>query len=203
MNFIIKALNISVMYPDKTLALDNVSFEVKKGASAALIGENGSGKTTLLLTLAGAIKPTAGAVETGGAVGLIFQNPDDQLFMPTIFDDVAFGVRNAGLAPVKEITENALAELNILHLKNKSPFKLSGGEKRMAAIATVLAMRPEIILFDEPTAFLDNKSRRALTEVLLRLPQTKIIATHDSVFASKICGEEILLIDGKIAERKD
>jgi cobalt/nickel transport system ATP-binding protein len=191
---------LTVEYPDKTKALDNISFEIKKGANVALTGDNGSGKTTLALTLAGAIKPTAGTFETGGSVGMIFQNPDDQLFMPTIFDDVAFGARNAGITAVKEAAERALAELNILHLKNRSPFKLSGGEKRMAAIATVLAMRPDIILFDEPAAFLDNKSRRALLEVLRKLPQTKIIATHDPEFASQICGEEIILAEGKLVK---
>jgi cobalt/nickel transport system ATP-binding protein len=198
---IVKASNLTIEYPDKTRAIKNISFDIENGESVALIGENGSGKTTLLLALAGAIKPASGTIELGGATGMIFQNPDDQLFMPTIFDDAAFGVRNLGLEPVKEIAENALAELNVLHLKDRSPFKLSGGEKRMAAIATVLAMSPDIILFDEPTAFLDNKSRRALTKTLLKLPQTKIIATHDEAFASQVCGGKIVLAEGRIVSR--
>jgi cobalt/nickel transport system ATP-binding protein len=198
---IVRATNLTIEYPDKTRAIKNISFNIENGESVALIGENGSGKTTLLLALAGAIKPASGTIELGGAAGMIFQNPDDQLFMPTIFDDAAFGVRNLGLEPVKEIAEKALAELNVLHLRDKSPFKLSGGEKRMAAIATVLAMSPDIILFDEPTAFLDNKSRLALTKTLLKLPQTKIIATHDEAFASQVCGGKIVLAEGRIVSK--
>jgi cobalt/nickel transport system ATP-binding protein len=131
---------------------------------------------------------------------LVFQNPDDQLFMPRIYDDLAFGPRNLGLAEeeVHRRVEAALERLGIGALREKSPLKLSGGEKRMAAIASVLTMDPSVLLFDEPTAFLDPKARRALSRVLETLPQTALIATHDLPFAAEICVRAILLREGRV-----
>jgi cobalt/nickel transport system ATP-binding protein len=169
--------NLTVTYPDGTKAVDDVSFTLGDGESVALVGANGAGKTSLMLALVGVLPITSGTVTADGTpltkkpltelrrkVGMVFQNPDDQLFMPMIADDVAFGPRNYGLgeAEVVRKVDGALAALGIGRLKDRSSLKLSGGEKRMAAIATVLAMEPSVIIFDEPTAFLDPRARRTL-----------------------------------------
>lgn len=206
--------NINVIYPDKTKAVDDLSFTLNDSENIALIGENGAGKTSLLLAIVGILEPANGTVEINGMtlskktvnevrkkIGVVFQNPDDQLFMPLIYDDIAFGCRNFGLPEeqVKMRVEDTLSQLNISHLSNRSSLKLSGGEKRMAAIATVLAMNPSVLMFDEPTAFLDPKARRKLTESLKKLQHAKIIATHDMGFAAEVCNRVILLKDGRIA----
>ena len=206
--------NLMVVYSGKTRAINGIDLAVGKDESIALIGENGSGKTTLLLTIAGVLEPENGTVAIDGItlgkktineirkrIGLVFQNPDDQLFMPFIFDDVAFGCRNFGLSEdniVKKVDET-LAKLNISHLRERSSLKLSGGEKRIAAIATVLAMDPSILMFDEPTAFLDHKTRRSLINILQKLPHIKIVATHDLTFVSEVCDRVIILKEGRIA----
>ncbi len=209
----IEIKNLTVVYPDGTKAVDDLSFTVADGESVALIGANGAGKTSLLLTLAGVMNPKSGEVFVDGVrickqnineirrrVGMVFQNPDDQLFMPLIYDDVAFGPRNFGLSEteVAAKVDAALKALSIEHLKDRSPLKLSGGEKRAAAIATVLSMEPTALLFDEPTAFLDPKSRRNLINVLSRLNQSKLIATHDLTFAEEACTRAVILKKGKI-----
>ena len=204
---------VTVTYPDKTKAIDNLGFTLGEKENIALIGENGAGKTSLLLTIAGILELISGMIEIEGIrlnkktvneirklIGLIFQNPDDQLFMPLIYDDIAFGCRNYGL-PENEIencVEETLRMLNISHLRNRSSLKLSGGEKRMAAIATVLAMNPAVLMFDEPTAYLDPKAKRALAEVLKKLQYPKIIATHDMTFAAEVCDRVIVLKGGQI-----
>jgi len=192
--------NVTVIYPDKTKAIDNISFTLNTGENIALIGENGAGKTSLLLAIAGVLKPEEGVIEAPKQIGLVFQNPDDQLFMPLIYDDVAFGCRNFGLPEeqVKARVEETLSQLNISHLKNRSSLKLSCGEKRMAAIATVLSMNPSILMFDEPTAYLDPKAKHALAETLKNLQHEKIIATHDMAFAAEVCDRVIVLKDGRI-----
>ena len=131
---------------------------------------------------------------------MVFQNPDDQLFMPNIYEDVAFGPRNFGLNEdeTRERANAAMSRLGITHLSNRSPLKLSGGEKRLAAIATALALSPEYLLFDEPTAFLDPRSRRGLASTLAALPQGKLIATHDLAFAEQLCSRALLLHNGSI-----
>jgi cobalt/nickel transport system ATP-binding protein len=146
-----------------------------------------------------AMNTAAQAGELRRRAALVFQNPDDQLFMPRIYDDLAFGPRNLGLAEeeVRRRVEAALEALGIAALGDKSPLKLSGGEKRMAAIASVLTMDPSVLLFDEPTAFLDPKARRSLSRVLETLPQTALIATHDLPFAAELCGRVILLREGR------
>jgi cobalt/nickel transport system ATP-binding protein len=133
-------------------------------------------------------------------VGLVFQNPDDQLFMPLIYDDLAFGPRNMGLdeTEVRRRVDAALRALGITGLRSRSPLRLSGGEKRLAAIAAVLTMGPSVMLLDEPTAFLDPRSRRTLMTVIRGLPHTRLIATHDISFAVELCPRVILLKDGAI-----
>jgi len=202
--------NVTVEYPDGTKAINNLSLNVKSGEKLALIGANGAGKSTLMLAIEGILDSTGeikiddlvvdskNIVKVRQQVGMLFQNPDDQLFMATIYDDIAFGPRNAGLdeESVKYRVEDRLKLLNIEHLKDKTALKLSGGEKRMAALATVLAMKPSVMLLDEPTAFLDPKARRNLINVLNSLPHTMLIATHDLTFAKEVCREAIVIKDG-------
>ncbi len=205
--------NLSVVYPDGTTAVDTVSLTAADGESIALVGANGAGKTSLLLALVGVLPIHSGSVTVDGValgkktlrdirhrIGLVFQNPDDQLFMPMILDDVAFGPRNFGLTENEVITraEQALETLGIGHLRARSALKLSGGEKRLAAIATVLSMQPSHLLFDEPTAFLDPKARRALVRVLTELKEGKLIATHDLRFAAEVCSRAIVIKDGRV-----
>lgn len=204
--------NFSVTYPDKTQAIENVSLHIETGEHLALVGGNGAGKTTLLLALAGIVDADGAAYfddikltkENIGAIrkklGVVLQNPDDQLFMASIYDDIAFGPRNLGLdeMTVRRRVEDRLKLLNIEHLRDKTALKLSGGEKRMAALASVLAMKPDIMLFDEPTAFLDPKARRTLINVLQKLPHTMLIATHDLTFAEAVCKRTVILKKGKI-----
>lgn len=209
----IEVKDITVTYPDGTKAIDAVSFTIRDGENVALVGANGAGKTTLLLSLVGVLPVQSGSIRVDGIelnksnlnevrrrVGMVFQNPDDQLFMPMIYDDVAFGPRNFGLSEeeVQKRVDSALAELGITHLRDRSSLKLSGGEKRMAAIATVLSMDPTTMIFDEPTAFLDPKARRNLIKVLSALPHSKLIATHDLTFAEEVCPRAILIKKGRI-----
>ena len=209
----LKVQELVIEYSDGTRAIDNVSFFLKKGENIALIGANGAGKTSLLLALVGVLPPVSGEIQMGETVlekknlrqirsktGMVFQNPDDQLFMPNIFEDIAFGPRNFGCdeEETKKRVTTALSKLGIEHLAERSPLKLSGGEKRLAAIATVLVMEPDLLLFDEPTAFLDPRARRNMIYTLMDLPQGKIIATHDTAFASILCSRVLLLQDGRL-----
>jgi cobalt/nickel transport system ATP-binding protein len=210
----LKLQDIIVVYPDKTKAINGVSFTLDEGESVAIIGENGAGKTTLLLATVGILELSGGSVEINGIplnkksvneirkqIGLVFQNPDDQLFMPQIYDDVAFGCRNFGLpeTEVQKRVDETLAHLKINHLRERSSIKLSAGEKRMAAIAAVLAMNPSVLILDEPTAFLDPKAKRALSETLNGLRHPKIVATHDIAFAKEVCNRIIALKNGRVA----
>lgn len=205
--------HLTVRYPDGTKALDDISFRIADGESVALVGANGAGKTSLLLTLVGVLPAAAGSIRINGTVlnqntlreirrqaGLVFQNPDDQLFMPLLCDDIAFGPRNYGMAEdeVAARVDQVLRRLGIWHLRDRSSLRLSGGEKRVAALATVLAMEPSLMLFDEPTAFLDPKARRRLIELLRQLPHEKLIATHDLTFARAVCSRVILLRAGRL-----
>ena len=209
----IEIKNLSVIYPDGTKAVDDISLTVRDGESIALVGANGAGKTSLLLSLVGILPIHAGTVTVDGTslgkntlneirrrIGMVFQNPDDQLFMPMIYDDVAFGPRNYGLGEdeVQDRVDKTLQTLGIPHLRDRSSLKLSGGEKRIAAVATVLAMEPSAVIFDEPTAFLDPKARRHLISVLSHLPHGKLIATHDLTFAQEVCTRTIVIRKGKI-----
>ncbi len=210
---IIEIKELSFAYPDGTEVLKNISLEIAKGESVAVVGANGTGKSTLLLHFNGCLFPNKGDVFIAGnlinkktiqdirrMVGMVFQNPDDQLFMPTVFEDVAFGVLNLGLSKseVKKRVEEALEVVGALDLKNRSPYKLSGGEKRAVSIATILSMSPEIMVMDEPTSNLDPRSRRNFIALLNKFSHTKIIATHDLDMAFDVCKRTIILHNGQI-----
>jgi cobalt/nickel transport system ATP-binding protein len=205
--------DLTVTYPDGTTAVNGITFTIGDGESAALVGANGAGKTTLMLALVGVLPVSSGSVTVDGVtlekrtlgeirrrIGMVFQNPDDQLFMPMVLDDVAFGPRNYGFDEdtVRQRTDDALGALDIARLKDRSSLKLSGGEKRLAAVATVLAMEPSTLLLDEPTAFLDPKARRNLIGILSRLSHSKLIATHDLRFAEEVTTRAILLREGTV-----
>jgi cobalt/nickel transport system ATP-binding protein len=210
---IVEVKNICYSYPDGTEVLRDVSFRITHGESVAIVGPNGAGKSTLLMHCNGYLSPRSGEVRIGDypvnkntlkavrrSVGMVFQDPDDQLFMPTVFDDVAFGPLNLGLSPdeVETRVARALETVGALHLKNRPPYKLSGGEKRAVSIATVLSMSPDILVLDEPSSNLDPKSRRALIELLKDFRHTKIIASHDLDMALDLCERTIILHVGKI-----
>jgi len=202
-------------YPDGTQALRGVSFALTAGQNVALVGPNGSGKSTLLLHLNGLLEAERGTLEVGGQplkpqnmdfvrryVGLVFQNPEDQLFMPTVQEDVAFGPQNLGLAGT-ELTNRVRECLEVVGLEparflERPCFNLSLGEKKRVALAGVLAMQPEVLVLDEPSAGLDPRGRRRLIRLLQDFPQTKLIATHDLDLALETCSETILLERGLV-----
>ena len=212
----IKLTDWTVVYPDGTKALDQLQLSVGKGERTALIGGNGAGKSSLIRSLVG-ILPGQGTAEIAGLevrkenlqeirrrTGVVFQNPDDQLFLPTIRDNVAFGLKNLGMGKEEagEKVRNILLQFNIPGLADRLAMKLSGGEKRLAALASVMVMEPEVLLLDEPTAFLDPKARRNLIRVLKRLPQTMLIATHDLSFAAEVCPRAAVLSRGRLTAEK-
>jgi len=203
-------------YADGRVALEDVSFTIKAGECVALVGPNGAGKTTLFLRLCGVLpgKPGEASVcdldpadpthrkKLPATVGIVFQNPDDQLFSPTVLEDVCFGPLNLGLSveEAKSRAADALAAVGLpLSAGERVPFKLSGGDKRRAALAGVLAMRPSVLLLDEPSAFLDPRGRRELIELIRKLPGTKLIATHDLDLVLDVCPRVLVLDSGKIA----
>jgi cobalt/nickel transport system ATP-binding protein len=205
--------NLGFCYPDGTEALRDISFRIEYGEAVGLIGGNGAGKSTLLQHLNGCLMPSEGTVlfkgtpitrdtlpEVRRAVGIVFQDPDDQLFMSTVFDDVAFGPLNQGLSP-DEVTarvHSALERVGMRHLSERPPYKLSGGEKRAVAIATILAVSPDIIVLDEPSSNLDPRGRRRLINLLCGFEQTRIIATHDLELVVEVCQRVIVLDGGRI-----
>lgn len=210
---IIEVCDLKYSYPDGTEALNGISFTQLHGESIALIGGNGAGKSTLLMHMNGSLTPSSGEVRIGHipvvkstlesirrTVGMVFQNPDDQLFMPTVYDDIAFGPINMGLPPeeVEKRVLSALKEVDLLSLKNKSPYRLSSGEKRSIAIATVLSMEPDILIMDEPSANLDPRSRRILINQLKQFTHSRIIATHDLDMVLDVCERTIILKKGEI-----
>lgn len=211
---IVEAENITFSYPDGTPGLKEVSFRITHGESVALAGANGAGKSTLLQHLSGCLFPSSGAVRIGDAeltkktltqvrraVGMVFQDPDDQLFMPTVLEDAAFGPLNLGMSEAEAVqkAEEALRVVGAEHLKNRPPYKLSGGEKRAVSIAVVLALSPDILVMDEPSSNLDARSRRRLISLLKSFSHTKIIATHDLDLATEVCQRVLLMRDGRIA----
>ena len=211
---LVEMRHVTFTYPDGTAALQDVSFRITHGESVALIGENGAGKSTLLLHLNGFLTPMSGSVRVGDlpvmkstlpairrSIGMIFQHPDDQLFMPTVHDDVAFGPLNLGLPPeeVETRVTNALTLVGMAHVAKKPPYRLSEGQKRSIAIATVLALEPNMLIMDEPSSNLDPKSRRNLINLLRTFTHTKIIATHDLEMALDVCERTIIMHQGRIA----
>jgi len=211
---ILEARDLHYSYPDGTEALRGVSFSVASGEALAVVGANGAGKSTLLLHLNGYLQPSRGELRLKGqpvtpatvgqarrAVGMVFEDPDDQLFMPTVHEDVAFGPLNFGV-PYEEIdqrTSQALAQAGAAHLKDRPPYMLSAGEKRAVTIATALALQPEILVLDEPSSHLDPRGRRRLIELLKALPQTRIVATHDLELVVEVCSRVIVIDSGVIA----
>lgn len=204
--------DLEYAYPDGTSALKGVSLDVFEGDSIALVGLNGAGKSTLLLHLNGILQSDRGRVEVLGMnvaentreirskVGMVFQDPDDQLFMPTVFDDVAFGPINMGFSEeeVKKKVRMALERVNMSGYEKRAPHHMSLGEKKRISIATVLSMDPEILILDEPTSNVDPCARRNLIELLNRLDITKIMATHDIEMVSETCDRAIVMSEGKI-----
>ena len=210
---IVATEKLSYCYPDGTWAVRDVSFCIHHGESVAMIGANGAGKSTLLQQLNGYLTPTSGTVQIGDfpitmarldevrrTVGMVFQNPDDQLFMPTVFEDVAFGPRNMGLdeQTVAQRVADALGTVSAGHLAHKPPYRLSTGEKKRIAIATVLAMEPSILVMDEPTAGLDPYARREIMGLLAGFGHTRIITSHDLDMVAEVCGRVLVLREGEI-----
>ena len=213
MENIVSVSHLSFGYDSERKVLENINFQLKKGESVGLVGANGVGKSTLLRILVGLNTGFQGDVMVNNIplekknlktirknVGYVFQDADSQLFMSTVFDDVAFAPRNYGMseAEVNEKTMEALKVVHIEQLKDKQIYKLSGGEKKLASIATILSTEPDVILMDEPSVALDPKNRRNLINILNRLNQAKIIASHDLNMIMDTCERTILLSDGKI-----
>lgn len=198
-------------YADAPGVLRDITFLVRRGERVGLIGPNGSGKTTLFLAICGVLRPGSGRVVLAGQpvvpgsfrpeIGLVFQQPDDQLFSPTVRDDFAFGPINMGLPPdeVEQRVSDALDSVGLCELAHRPPHHLSGGEKRMAAIGCVLTMRPQIILYDEPDANLDSRARRRLIHFLHASPAAALIASHDLLLIREVCHRVILLDAGAVA----
>jgi cobalt/nickel transport system ATP-binding protein len=204
---------LSYRYPDGTPVLEDITLTVARGERVAILGPNGAGKTTLALQLNGMLEGATGDVEIGGTrlapatrkeirrrVGLVFQDPDDQLFLPSVRADVAFGPANLGLtgAALAARVDAALARVAITALADRAPHALSAGERRRAALAGVLAMEPEVLVLDEPSSHLDPAARRELADVLLSLPLTTVLVTHDLPYALELCPRAIVLDQGHV-----
>lgn len=209
----IEIRDLCYSYPDGTPALQGVSFQVERGESLGLIGPNGAGKSTLLLHLNGILRGD-GEVKVGGMpvndgnlkqirqlVGLVFQNPEDQLFTPTVLDDVAFGPLTSGLAKeeVEARVAQALEQVGMSGYERRAPHHLSVGEKKRVAIATVLSLQPEILVLDEPTVDLDPRARGRFVRLLEGLPLTKVIAAHDLAVVERLCAKVVVMDQGTIA----
>ncbi|MDO4319564.1 MAG: ABC transporter ATP-binding protein [Bacteroidales bacterium] len=205
--------DVCFSYPGGREALSHVSFEIAEGEKVALVGLNGSGKSTLLLHADALLMPSSGKVEIDGiavtdknaaksrmAVGMVFQNSDDQLFMPTVEADVAFGPRNMGLdnGQIAARVDEALQMTCCSHLRDRQPFRLSGGQKRMVSIATVLSMQPRILVFDEPTSGLDFAARAQFISIVDRLPHTVFMSSHDMELVNRLCTRAIVLDRGHV-----
>lgn len=201
-------------YPDGTEVLRGVDLSIASGERVALLGPNGAGKTTFVLHLIGILRSTGGSVTVDGLkleddtvreirsrVGFVFQDPDDQLFMPTVRQDVAFGPANFGVrgGELEHRVSEALRMVGMSHAADKAPHHLSGGERRRVAIATVLAMRPSILILDEPSSNLDPAGRRELAQILRGLDVTLLMVTHDLPYAFETCARSVVMSDGVIA----
>ena len=205
--------NLSYAYPDGHKALHEVSLTLCQGDKVALVGPNGAGKSTLLVHLNGILEKQSGAIQVCGVelshktvgrvramVGLVFQSPDDQLFSPTVFDDVAFGPIYQGLS-TSEVHARVSEALHMVHMDDyirRVSHHLSVGEKKRIAIATVLSMKPDVLVLDEPTAGLDPRARRTLIELLRELPQTMIVATHDLPMVKELLPRTVIMDGGRV-----
>jgi len=211
---LIRARDLSFRHVPERPLLEGVSFDLHAGERVGLAGANGSGKSSLLQLLIGLLPPDGGALELcgqpcrdeadfrplRGRVGLMFQDADDQLFCPTVQEDVAFGPLNQGMAhaAVRRIVGDVLAQLHIGHLAERPVHHLSGGEKRMVALAGVLAMQPEVLLLDEPTTGLDAEAQARVVEVLLALPQAMLLVSHDRDFLTRMSTRMLTLAAGRL-----
>ncbi len=209
----VRMAGVAYAYPDGHVALDGIDLTVMPGERVAVIGPNGSGKTTLVLHLNGVLRAHAGHVEIDGLaveqqhlrdirrrVGIVFQDPDDQLFMPTVRQDVAFGPANLGLEEIevqRRVTA-ALGAVDMAEAADRAPHHLSFGERRRVALATVLSMDPTLLVFDEPSANLDPFARRELADVVRELALTTVIVTHDLLYAAELCERSVILDAGRI-----
>nr|WP_202512726.1 ABC transporter ATP-binding protein [Streptomyces sp. SID3343] len=204
---------LAYAYPDGHQALFGVDLTVGRGERVALLGPNGAGKTTLVLHLNGILTAGAGTVHVAGLpvakdnlreirrrVGIVFQDPDDQLFMPTVREDVAFGPANLGLrgAELEARVQHALAQVGMAGFADRPPHHLSFGQRRRVAVATVLAMEPEILVLDEPSSNLDPASRRELADILRTLDVTVLMVTHDLPYALELCPRALVLAGGVV-----
>jgi len=209
---ILEVKNLHFAYPDAPEILAGISFLVKKGEKIVIAGPNGAGKTTLFLNLTGLLIGT-GMITINGLrlekknfpqirriMGMVFQSPDDQLFSNRVFDDVAYGLiyQNIERSEVERRTRKALEEVDMLPFEQAVPHHLSMGQKKRVAIATVLAMQPEVILFDEPTMELDMRAKKKFLQIIEKLPQTILLATHDLKVATTICERLLILDEGQL-----
>jgi cobalt/nickel transport system ATP-binding protein len=212
MSCAIHAVGLTYSYPNGHAALDGIELHVDHGERVAVLGPNGAGKTTFMLHLNG-LMSGSGRLEVAGVdvgpktlaelrrrVGVVFQDPDDQLFMPTVAEDVAFGPLNMQLEPdqVRRRVSEGLAAVRMEHAADRAPYQLSMGERRRVAIATVLAMRPSLLVLDEPSANLDPRARRELLDVLERIDRTMLVTTHDLPLAAELCERAVILAAGRV-----
>ena len=211
---VISMEGVSFSYRPEHRILKNVSVSIAHGEQVALIGANGAGKSTLLKLFVGLLSPESGSVEVCGlpversnltavrrAAGYVFQDAESQLFLSNVWEDVAFGPRNEGLTEpeVRRRTDEALSAVGISSLSGEHVYRLSGGQKRLASVATVLSLRPEVLLLDEPTLALDPRNRRMVIAALKSLPCAKLIATHDLDFVLEVCSRVLVMSNGRIA----
>ncbi|MGW1678154.1 energy-coupling factor ABC transporter ATP-binding protein [Saccharopolyspora sp. NPDC002376] len=210
---VLEVSGLTYEYPDGHRALRGLDLRVERGERVAVLGPNGAGKTTMTLHLNGVLRAGSGRIEVGGLpvqqrnlteirrrVGLVFQDPDDQLFMPTVREDVAFGPANFGLrgAELAQRVESALAAVGMAEHADRSPLHLSGGQRKRVALATVLACDPEVLVLDEPSSNLEPVARRELAEVLLDWGGTMLMVTHDLPYAWQLCPRSVLIDDGAV-----
>jgi cobalt/nickel transport system ATP-binding protein len=206
--------NLHFAYPDGTDALQGISLALTEGECVGIVGENGAGKSTLFLHLVGYLTPSQGTISIGTTqvtrktlreirqrVGMVFQDTDDQLFMPTVQDEVAFGPLNLGLGEdeVARRVLSAIRQVGVEHLRDRAPHRLSGGEKRAVTLAAVLSMQPDVLVLDEPTANLDPKSRRQVIGLMNSFDHTQLVATHDLDLVMDTCSRTIVLHEGRVA----
>lgn len=213
---LIELEDIHICYPDQQPVLTGASLRLSEGQRVSLIGPNGSGKSSLLRVILGLQKPQSGTVRAFGGIrnqeadfhevrrriGLVFQDADDQLFCPTVAEDIAFGPLNLGKSKNEaiEIVDQLLEKLRLTHLRDRITHKLSGGEKRLVTLATVLAMEPEVLLLDEPTNALDPENEARLVEIIQGLPQAILLVSHSADFRKEITTNEMRILNGQISD---